>query len=99
MPEMELILSTGYRVEINPEHPVDSFVDLSRALLCEIFLKVLDDKGEVGLGFHATMQEISTLVNQLEVDDACAVLKVALWARFLEEHEKVRKGLKRREKK
>ena len=47
VPEIELVLSTGYRVLIDPREPVESFEHLVRAFLGEVFLKVSGEEGDV----------------------------------------------------
>ncbi len=87
VPKIELVLSTQYSVEIDPQAPIRSLKHLGRALFCEVFMTAVDDTQDLKSGVDATIGEISSIVDGLGVHEARAVLKVAFWAEVLKTSE------------
>lgn len=99
IPKLEVVLSTGYAVDINPKEPVESFRHLARALFGEIFLQVSKSEKSFEPGISATIKEITKIVDRLGTPDLKSLLSVSVWAHFLSEYDLVRRRTMRRTKK
>ena len=92
---MELVLSTGYRIEIakGHENPLESFERLGNAMLGEVFLRSLDAKSDFGEAFNAVHEEITALVNNLDYSGVRTALQAAIFAQFIKAYSEVEQGL------
>jgi len=91
---LELVLSTGYRVEIatGHENPMEGFERLGNAILGEVFLRAMEGKSDFREAFHAVNEEITTLVDNLDFSGVRTALQAAIFAQFLKAYNDVEKG-------
>jgi hypothetical protein len=91
----EVVLSNGYRVQIaaNQQNPTESFDQLGRAILGEVFLHAMDEKSDFKEAFGAVREEITTLVDNLDYSGVRTALKTAILAHFIKAYNDVGKGL------
>jgi hypothetical protein len=92
---LELVLSTGYRVEIaaGHENPLESFERLGSAILGEVFLRSMEGKCDFKEAFGAVNEEITALVDNLDYSGVRTALQAAIFAQFIKAYNDVGKGL------
>ena len=92
---LELVLSNGHRVQLaaDQQNPTESFDQLGRAILGEVFLQSMEAKSDFNQAFGAVRREITTLVDNLDYSGVRTALKTAILAHFIKAYNDVGKGL------